>query len=229
MAGVSFIGLASLLACETPLRPIPLPLPGVPAVEYYVSGVITYEDGRPAANAGVSLATEPGAHAAYKTTSSSDGTYHLRFSHVNSSPPSVLSAYATQEDGSNTRPLDWAGRNTIVQNVRLRRVRALSAGEAMMITVEPDSSLCNWEFGSSMTTLCEWFTVVAATPGTLMVEARPVDVGGVPPRLGWENPGAEATLSLTVLANSVNSRFWLNLAIPVIATPQRYMVTTKLE
>jgi hypothetical protein len=226
MAGVSLIGVASVLACETPVRPEPLPSTAPQILEYGVAGVITEEDGRPAAGASVGLAIQIGANPAYRTTTASDGTDHLRFWHQGSSPPSAITAFSTQEDSSNLRLLDWTTQQTIVKNLRLRRLRALSAGESMMITIEPDSSLCNWEFGSSVTTLCAWFTVTSATVGTVMVDARPVDAGGVLPRLGWENLGAGATLSLQA---SVNSRFWLNLAIPVIAAPQRYVVTTRVE
>jgi hypothetical protein len=229
MAGVSLVtGIASVLACDTPSAPKSLPPPPTEAADYRVSGVITFDDGRPAANASVGLAFDPGANAAHRTITGSDGTYEFRLSQLNS-PPSVISVYV-HEEGYTIRPLDWAGQNTIVKDLHLRRPPpALRAGDSITIAIEPDSPLCNWEFGSSMTTLCEWFSVASATVGTLTVDARPIDAGGILPLLGWDNRGVGATLSLQVQSNTIGGRYGLNLAIPVAAAPQRYVVSTSLQ
>jgi hypothetical protein len=225
MVGASLVtGIASVLACDTPSAPKSLPPPPTEAADYRVSGVITFDDGRPAANASVRLAFDPGANAAHRTVTGSDGTYEFRLSQLNS-PPSVISAFA-QEEGYTIRPLDWAGQNTIVKDLRLRRRPALRPGDSITIAIEPDSPLCNWEFGSSMTTLCESFTVTSATAGTVTVDARPLDAGGILPLLGGDNLGVGATLSLQIRSDS---RYWFNLAIPVAAAPQRYVVSTSLQ
>ena len=225
-AGVLLISVASVMACDGPLRPLPIP-PGGQVTEYMVSGVVTDADGRPAAGASVHLSADPGANAVHRTTAGSDGTYQFRF-YLNSPPPSVIRAFTAQNDSWTIRPLDWTAQSTIVKNLHLRGVPALSAGEGTTVTIEADSSLCNWEFGSSVTTLCEWFTVASAAVGTLRVDARPVDAAGLPARLGLDNAGAFDTVSLLVPASVVNGRFWFNLAVPVNAAPQRYVVTTTL-
>ena len=81
-----------------------------------------------------------------------------------------------------------------------------------------------------MTTLCESFSVASATVGTLTVDAnRPLDAGSYPPLLGWTTAGVGATLSLQVESNTIGGRYGLNLAIPVAAAPQRYVVSTSLQ
>jgi len=223
LAGVSLIGVVSVLGCDSPVRP----LPDGQVIEYSVSGIVTYEDGRPAPDASVGVASGLEANATYQTKTGSDGTYYLRFSQQ-SPPPSVIHAYAGQDNSSNIRPLDWSAQNAIVKNLRLRAVRALTPGDSMMITIEPDSPLCSWEYGSSMTMLCSWFTVASTTVGTLRVDVRPADSGGILPMLGLDNLGTGATVSVQVSANLVNGRFWFNLAIPASAAPQRYEVTTTI-
>jgi hypothetical protein len=222
-AGVLSITIAASVACNPPSGP--QPLPPQQATEYRVSGIVRNEDGRAVANASVSVAADPGAFPDRRTTTQADGQYEFLFSQVNPPPP-VIVAFG-DEDGSTIRLLDWTGQNSIVKDLRLRRVRMLTAGESMTTTIDADSSLCSWEYSSSITTLCEWFIVATPAGGTLTVEARVIGDGGVPPRLGWDNPGQGATLTMN--AQSVGSRFWLNLAIPAVAAPQRYLVTTSLK
>jgi len=219
--------LVSVGACDRSSAPqIPFsPTPTLEATEYRVSGVVTNEDGTPAANASLGVAFDPGANPLHTTTADGAGNYEIRFSRL-PPPPSVIQAY---RDGAyNTQALEWAARDSTVKNLRLRRPRLITAGESFVIPLEPDSSLCNWEFGSSMTTLCEWFGVTARTAGLLTIEARPTDPAGILPLVGWENRGQAATLSFQVSANPT-AHYVINLAIPVAAAPQRYEVRTSVQ
>jgi hypothetical protein len=226
-ASLSIAALVSVAACDYSSAPqIPFsPTPALEATEYRVSGVVTKEDGTPAANASLDLAFDPGAHSVHTTTADGGGNYEIRFSQI-VPPPSVIRAH--HEDGHNTQALEWAGRETTIKNLRLRRPRLIRAGESFVISLEPDSSLCSWEFGSSMTTLCEWFGVTPGTAGLLTIEAHPTDPGGLLPLLGWDNLGQAATLSLRV-SSEPSGRYMINLAIPAAAAPQRYEVRTSVQ
>ena len=142
MAGVS---LVTGIAVRAGMRQMPLrhrsslPPPLTEAADYRVSGVITFDDGRPAANASVGLAPDFGANAAHRTITGSDGTYEFRFSQLNL-PPSVISVYV-HEEGYTIRPLDWAGQNTIVKDLRLRRPPpALRAGDSITIAISSSTA-----------------------------------------------------------------------------------------
>ena len=67
---------------------------------------------------------------------------------------------------------------TVVQNLRLRRVRTINAGASLTVSVEPDSALCtDFEDLFAFEYRAEVIRVVVDKPGTLVIEAQPMDAG----------------------------------------------------
>lgn len=187
-----------------------------------MSGVVTDEGGGPFWGATVGLSLNPGGPASLRTRTDGNGYYQFDFQ----TPPLPSAIFATDDDQSlNIQLLDWAGGTAVVKNLRLRPARTINAGQSIVISIEPDSSLCSWEWGASGTAVCEWINVLYDTPGTLTVEARPLDTGGPDPLVGADNPGVSSTGSFRV---DGGSRVGINVAIPRGILPQRYEVTTSL-
>jgi hypothetical protein len=121
----------------------------------------------------------------------------------------------------------------VVQDLHLRPIRPIRAGESIVVAVEPTSSLCNdldslWE----MERRCELVTIESGA-GTLNVEARPMS-GGPAPSLfaytsgnyaGRSTQPAPGVLSIPVGGGTY--RFVV--AIPEGAAAQQFTVTTSLR
>ena len=120
-----------------------------------------------------------------------------------------------------------------VQNLRLRPVRRISAGDGTTVTIEQDSSLCaDLEDLYAYHSRCEFISVSAPRPGTLVVEARAV--GGGNPTVYWYTSGsyvAPATrsgagrVSFVMQPGSVT----ILVGVPVGSPTQAVDVTTSFE
>jgi hypothetical protein len=93
-------------------------------------------------------------------------------------------------DGYETN-IQWVppGSQAPVQNLHLRRIRVVRAGEATSVAVEPTSSLCSdledlWVLSSR----CEVLRIEAKA-GTLVVEARAGETDDVVPLVFWATTG----------------------------------------
>ena len=120
-----------------------------------------------------------------------------------------------------------------VQNLRLRPVRRISAGDGARVTIEQDSSLCaDLEGLYAYHSRCESISVSASRPGTLVVEARAV--GGGNPTVYWYTSGnyvAPATRSGAGRVSFVMQPGTVTILVgfPVGSPTQTVDVTTSFE
>jgi hypothetical protein len=128
-----------------------------------------------------------------------------------------------------------AGTALIIQNFRLRRVRAISAGESVSLSIDPDSSRCHdsdllfvWE------SRCESIEITTNSAGTLVIEARAPGStnpefhywGGRGGRFtGPPVPSGPGTLALPVVAGT----YHVMIGIPDGLAPQRFDVVTSMR
>ena len=201
---------------------------------YRVSGVVTDESGAPIPRATVVIdqgphPTDANSKDRWVTRSTShDGRFELILnpdpSRTGSKPSGLLRAWTeNQEFRGHTQRLDWQGTNT-VQNIRLRRIRTIDAGQSIEIAVEPDSPLCE-SGGLSLETVCEWVRVRYPRDGTLTVEAHSTS-GTVPTVRNWFVAG-EGTVSFPVSTGRSDCAE-VAIALPVGSPPQRFSVSTSL-
>jgi hypothetical protein len=132
--------------------------------------------------------------------------------------------------------IQWVptGTTTAVQNLRLRPVRRISAGGSIVISVEPDSSLCSdledWWVSNSR---CE-IVRIEATAGTLVVEARAAEAGGVVPLVFWATTGNYGGLITRPVPGTVSipvrgGTYQIFVGIPDGMASQRFEVMTSLR
>ena len=131
--------------------------------------------------------------------------------------------------------LPW-GIMDLVQNVRLRPVRTLQAGQSLGLSVEPDSSVVwdqewdPWTF-PRLDTVWEEFFVSVPADGILTVDVRP-EAGGIAGILECRYVGCpawrvERTVSIPVEARW--SPLYFSVQIPRASAPQRYEIQTSLR
>jgi hypothetical protein len=120
-----------------------------------------------------------------------------------------------------------SGTADILKSLRLRRVRPITAGQSITMSIEPDSTLCfDWDIDFSLTTRCETVQFLAGTAATVTVEARPAEAGGVIPTVeiyGEPVVPAPRTISFPVQAGKV---YRIRVRIPTEMAPQRYVIST---
>ena len=228
--------------------PVPTsPLPILPSTEYRVSGIVMDAAATPIADATVMLRHSQGALTA---RTNADGAYAFAF-HANQPyqqgyqiVPGDFLGLLIARDGpywgdigrghwTTVQLLPW-GTPDVAQNVRLRPVRTLVAGQSMGLSVEPDSSLPwngewdPWEF-PSFTTLREEFFVSVQTDGLLTIDARS-EAGGNAATLkcAWcPARGVQGTSSIQVEAG--RSPYYFSIEIPRASAPQQYEIQTSLR
>ncbi len=214
---------ATAWACDSPTAPrFQPPSPPLEQTIYHLSGVVTDENFAPIGGAEVGLSVVPGGFYMHRTVTDPNGRYRLDFPYR--SPP-IIAVGASNTVGVTLQMLDWAGGDTLVKNLRIRRTRTVDAGESVVTSIDPDSSLCSWEFETSQDMICEWLIVRFEGPGTLTVEARSLDGGTVAPLVGWDFRGTPGAASFRLQQAGV-SRIPINLAIDHDRAPQRYEVRT---
>lgn len=228
--------------------PSPAPQPQGP---YSVSGIVTDADhGRPIANANVALGFREDRLIAL---TAADGSYTFSFSttqpYANNLPNvlGLLVVWPPEGQGSGSA-YQWMvqevprGPSQIVQNVRLRPVRLITAGESMRLSIEPDSSLrFDWEYapwevasyGRSAVRFdrkWEWFSVSSARDGVLTVDVRQENGGSGPflwcDLVGCAGPNNQGPVSIPV-RESWQPTF--RIEIPPGLAPQHYVITTSLK
>jgi len=250
------MGVVLAAACEsapaptspsTSASPIPAPTPGT--TQYLVSGIVMdAADSAPIASATVvlqhtqgHLITRTGADGAYAFSFDTSQPYRHRFQTVPGNFLALLSvvdgAYWTDRRGhwATVQLLPW-GTPDVVQNVRLRPVRTLAAGQSMGLSVESDSSVAwdrdwdPWVF-PSFDTLKEEFVVSVQTDGVLTIDARPVGGSNVATLtcqyVGCPASQVQGTISIRIEARW--SPFYFSVEIPRASAPQRYEIQTSLR
>lgn len=129
---------------------------------------------------------------ATQTNGSGEYKVELEAGHHPHYPGAIGYVYALHEGHEPNIQMVPAGTPEIIQDLRMRSVRALTAGESIAISVEPDSSRCSdledlWVLSSR----CEVVQITTDTAGTLLVEARAAD-GGSAPTMFWATTGEYA-------------------------------------
>ncbi len=241
-------------ACDlTPsgTSPFPSPAPRPEATQYHVSGTVTdAADGGPIASATVQLRYGEG-HLITRTNADGSYAFSFRTSRAYFPPSEVvpaghflaLLAAGDGADLGDTSRGHWTtvqlvswGTQEVVQNVRLRPVRTLAAGQSMGVSVDPDSSLAwdkewdPWQF-TSFTTLEEEFLVSVQTDGVLTIDVRPETGGNVATLtcsyVGCQGARVQGTVSIPVEAG--RSPFYFSVQSPRASAPQRYEIRTSLR
>ncbi len=225
----SFLLAALALACGTPTAPqepgtSSPPSPAPVQEPASLSGIVTDEGGAPISGASVGVSFAPGGGSFQRTTTDANGRYEFNLAGLYR--PASVSAH--NGESGNVQLLDWSSGTTQVKNIRLRRHRIITAGESFEVAIEPDSSICVWEFHTSGDSLCEWFSVRFDAPARVTIDARPIRDPAVLPLVGWANPGTVGTASFTFEGDDPIG-LGINLAVPRGAAPQRYLVTTSLQ
>ena len=248
-------------ACNSPSSPSPSvpsessppPSPGPPsptAIRYHVSGIVADETGSPIAGADVEVEySRRGAFSSppsvcsegfcwIHTVTNSAGYYDVVFEPAKA-PMDGVSAAAlinSWRDGYQTDiQLVPTGTPDIVENLRLRRLRTINAGQSITVSIEPESALCSdREDWSLLTSRCENVQILVDKPGTLTIEARAVDAGGIIPVIFFATSGqyttgqvpGPGTASVGVQAGE---RYRLFVGIPSGTAAHRFNVSTSLR
>lgn len=241
------------LGCDSPTAPIAAPtgnitptaLPAPASITYNVSGIVTDDNGSPIANAQLTLYYDNSFKSA-KTSTDAHGYYSIIFESAQRSydgNADVAGAifYTGGGDYENHHVQAVpSGTADIVKNLHLRRVRKVNAGQSVVVSIDPDSSLAyDGEDWMRMDSVWEKFHVQVADAGTLTVVAR-TEAGGTAPSLAvfcvyvadnchydWvKEPRGSGTGAVRVKADSL---FEIRLAIPSRMAPQRYVVETSLQ
>jgi hypothetical protein len=120
-----------------------------------------------------------------------------------------------------------------VRDMRLRPTRSIPAGESIVVSVDPTSSLCtDLEDLWVMESRCE-MVVIESGAGVLNVEARPA-AGGPAPSLFWYTSGnyagritrpAPGAVAISVRGGT----YRVLVAVPEGAPSQQFNVTTTLR
>jgi hypothetical protein len=251
MAGIS-LSLAVLSGapgCEDRSPSLPLPVlteePARPptGISYNLSGIVTDDAGSAVANAQLTLFY---ADSFATVTASTDarGHYSIAFGTAYTSferNPRTVGAISYTGGGeyeSYVQAVPW-GTADVVKDLHLRRVRTVNAGESLVISIDPDSSVAyDGEDWQRTDWVWEKFHVRVADAGTLTVAPRPTSGGAVPviavfcvhvadncQGMGVANqpPGTAARRF------DANSLYEIRLAVPAAMAPQRYEVITSLQ
>ena len=239
---LSFAVLVVALGCDarSPFAPIP---PPTPATKYNLSGIVTDDNGSPVANAELTLSYDTSKSA--ETSTDASGRYSIAFaarSSVYDGNAGVVGLIfytgGGQYENWHVQAVPW-GTPDIVKDLRLRRVRTVNAGESIVISIDPDSSLVydseDWP-SLKMDWVCEKFHVRVADAGTLTVAAR--WSGDIAPQIAvyclnvadnCDNVFVNAPPGTAVRQVNANSLFEIKVAIPSYMTPQRYEVATSRQ
>lgn len=226
----------------TPTSPTPPPVSAV--ITYQVSGVVTDENKSPVSNAPLTLYYE-NSFKSVTTSTNARGQYSLVFesAHTNyNGNANVVAAifYTGGGDYENhyVQAVPW-GTAHVVKDLRLSRVRTINAGQSILTSIDPDSSLAyDGEDAVRMDSLWEKLHVRVAEAGTLTITARPEQEDTVP-EIAVSCVYVVDNCSRSVFVNAprgsaarrveANSLFEIRLAIPSRMAPQRYEVSTSLE
>jgi hypothetical protein len=236
---------------RNPAAPTPPPAPVVP--RHYLSGGVTDQVGSPISGTRVVVEyfkaggeSSPPSYCLFTafcwlvTGTNGEGAYALEFE-PRPWPPDPLKdvrgiGYVYSSHAGFEANFQWVPTNstTAVQNFRLRPIRLIRAGASTVITVEPDSSLClDLEDLWAVNHRCE-VVHIEAPAGTLVVEARAPETGGVVPFVVWATTGnykgvptrpEPGTVSIPVGGGS----YRIFVGIPDGMASQRFDVLTSLR
>ena len=130
---------------------------------------------------------------------------------------------------------DWHSRYVLgttehlVENIRLRRIQRITAGESAVLAVAPDDKVCASDSWPGRELICGTLRVVAPRNGTMTIEAVPSQAGSQLPALevwGGRTGGRGNPTSISVVAGT---EYTVNVELPWgISASQSFVVTTSM-
>lgn len=221
---------------EDPVRP-------PRAISYKLSGTVTDDQGAAVPNAQLTAYYANG-NGHEEAWTDALGHYSIAFATVWDSydgSGGIVGAITYAGGGeyeSYAQAVPWGTAN-VVKDLHLRRVRTINAGESIVISIDPDSSVAyNGEWWTTPNWVRETFHIRVAAAGTLTVVARPAS-GGVVPSIAvgcvyvtdcsGSVPALPWPAGTVVLRVGANSLFEGTLEVPAAKAPQRYEVITSLQ
>jgi hypothetical protein len=230
---------------STPTR---TPTPAPTLTRYHLSGIVTDDSGSPIAGAQVEVDYSRGGEFSSPPSFCPDrqsfcwihavtnggGYYEIVFE-PSLGPYGVGLIYSSREGYETDIQLLPRGTAEIVQNLRLDRVRTIRAGQSITVSIEPESSLCSdLEDSWLLASRCENVEILAAHAGTLTVEARAAEAGGIIPVVFFAATGrytspevhGPGTVAVGVQAGE---RYRIFVGIPSGIAAHRYDVSTSLR
>ena len=256
---VAVLIVALVSACDGPSTPTPTSPPPTPpggssptVMRYHVSGSVTDETGSPIAATKLEIDYSRGGGLSSPPSSCSTAPFCVLQIHTNDGgfyefvfepgPGPVFGTngagliYSLREGYEVNMQLLPRGAPEIVQNLRLRRVRTVSAGDSITVSIEPDSSLCSdLEDWFILTSRCENVEILAGQAGTLTVEARATEASGIVPIVffatsGEYTRGQERQPGTVSVGVQAGKRYRIYVGIPSgIGAAQRFDVSTSLR
>src|SRR5262245_57322859 len=171
----------ALGACDRDRASLPAPTPPAPAstpspAGYPLYGLVMDENGSAVANHEVALEEFFTGNKRATTSTNADGAYQMG---LGTTTTSFIHAGGGEYDHYYVQ-----AQVNVVQNLRLRRVRTVEAGQSIAISIDRDSSLAvdggDWWM---LDHVWETLHVRVADAGVLTVDARPPVGGSVPSRM----------------------------------------------
>jgi hypothetical protein len=204
MLGCSFILLVAVLlaaACDgrgptTPTSPSapPAAVPSPPrqSMSFEMTGVVTDDDGPPVPGAKVAVWRDYVDVPSMLTDGS--GAYKLKFTAVPGSAYVLNWDPAGTEDAVAFVTVEASGyepyaryilgtTQDLVENIRLHRIKRITAGESAVLTIVPDDTVCVLDVWPGRELICGTLRVVAPDNGIMTVEAVPTQATSELPML----------------------------------------------
>lgn len=149
-----------------------------------MTGVVTDDAGKPVPGARVAIRDDFGDLPVVRTDNT--GRYTLNFSrgpgsiHLPEFDPAdtrdAVAFVSVEAPGYEPHSRFVLGTSEqIVENIRLRRVQHIAAGESAMLTISLDDSVCDTTVWPGRELICRTLRVSAPTDGVMSVEAVPND------------------------------------------------------
>jgi hypothetical protein len=196
---------------------------------FEVTGVVTDDQAVPVAGAYVTMAR---VEARPSVVTDASGAYKIDFKATPFVNPgtgrSFLARAEVLADGYDEywRTIDSASH--FVENFRLHRIKRLTAGDSLVLSVTPDNGDCHADLYGP----CGRVRVSAPASGNLRVEAVPTQEGAALPQLqvccvaGNERYGNPITMSVTA---GTESRVEVGQVSPGVITSESVIVKTSVE
>jgi hypothetical protein len=222
-------------ACDSPLTPASPPHPSPPPAPpvrtgYPLIGFVMDDSGSAVANHEVALEEFFTGRKQATTSTNVQGYYEIS---LETATGRFIHAGGGEYEHHYVEALV-----NVVQNLRLRRIRTVEAGQSIAISIDRDSSLAvdggDWWM---LDHVWETLHVRLADAGTLTVDAR-TEIGGiVPSRMVIVNCDVNSNCFTDWVTNSAiasravkaNSLVEIRVAIPSANAPQRFEVATSLQ
>ena len=213
------------------VSPSPSPPPGGPSnpqpVAFEMSGVVTDDTGARVSGARVTvlIGEYGGYYSRTFATTDPSGRYQVSFNAVPGSgyyrrdPPGIAQAVGILE--VEAPGFERFGRHILgtapqlVENVRVHRVRRMTAGESATVTMMADDTVCIGDVWPGRELICGILRVVPPVDGTMIVEAVSADGGSAHPGLWvWGNGTGDLRQNPVSLPAVAGREYFVNVQMP---------------